>query len=378
MENPILYSRQPSLQTTVTGLLSFAIIGASQAMYGPALPGFTESFNLQPGAAGLIVSAHSAGAILGVLSSVPLARLAIARYRVGASFAFLLLGALLIGVELSWPLALLGGLTLGIGFGTLALGINSLYAVGYGRRSPAMVNLLNAIFGIGGMLSPLLFLVDFAHSGMPYFILAGVTAVLLPLALLMDDRLPTMGVDAPRLAKRRGTLLAFMVLLGLGVGVEASTVGYAATYLISVGVSADGATTATSFFFLLFMLGRLAIIPISLRVKSHQIVLGSLLLTTILLAVANVAFMAPFVVVLSGAAIAIYFPNCFNWLNEVFGAANDTAYMMGGALVGGMLVPAVVAQIILLAGEMAIMGVIACVSLLALGMALFIKVRLAE
>jgi hypothetical protein len=169
-----------------------------------------------------------------------------------------------------------------------------------------------------------------------------------------------------------------MVLLGLGVGVEASTVGYAATYLISVGVSADGATTATSFFFLLFMLGRLAIIPISLRVKSYQIVLGSLLLTTLLLVATNVTLIAPVVVVLLGAAIAVYFPNCFNWLNEVFGAANDTAYMMAGALAGGTLIPAIVAQIIPLVGETAIMGIIACVSLLALVTAVLIKVRLAE
>lgn len=373
-----MYSRRLSPQTTATGLLSFAVIGASQAMYGPALPGFTEAFNLQPGAAGMIVSAHSAGAVIGVLSTVPLARLAVARYRVGVSFAFLLAGALLIGAEMSWPLVLLGGWVLGIGFGTLALGINSLYAVGYGRRSPAMVNLLNAIFGIGGMLSPLLFLVDFAHSGTPFYIFAGVTAVLLPLAFMMDDRLPVVSVDAPRPGKRRGILLAFMVLLGLGVGVEASTVGYAATYLISVGVSADGATTATSFFFLLFMLGRLAIIPVSMRVKSNQIVLGSLLFTTLLLAVANIGLIAPVVVVLLGASIAIYFPNCFNWLNEVFGAANDTAYMMAGALVGGMLIPAIVAQIIPLVGEMAIMGIIAGVSLLALVMAALIKVRLAE
>ena len=251
-------------------------------------------------------------------------------------------------------------------------------AVGYGRRSPAMVNFLNAIFGIGAMLSPLLFLVDFARRGTPFFIFAGVTAVLLPLALMMDDRLPAVAVDAPRPRKRRGALLAFMVLLGLGVGVESSTVGYAATYLISIGVSADGATTATSFFFLLFMLGRLAIISISLRVKSYQIVLGSLLLTTLLLVATNVALIAPVVVVLLGAAIAIYFPNCFNWLNEVFGAANDTAYMMAGALAGGTLIPAIVAQIIPLVGETAIMGIIACVSLLALVTAVLIKVRLAE
>lgn len=376
MENSVLTSRRLSPLTTATGLLSFAVIGASQALYGPALPHFTERFALQPGAAGLIVSAHSAGAIIGVLSGVPLARLPIARWRVGLSFALMLVGALCIGAEASWGVSLLGGFVIGIGFGALALGINSLYAVGYGRRSPAMVNLLNAIFGIGAMLSPLLFLVDFARGGTPFFVLAGFTAVLVPLGLKMDDRLPQPDPNLPRLGQRRGIFLAFMVLLGLGVGVESSTVGYAATYLIAVGVSVDGATTATSFFFLLFMLGRLAIIPISLHVKPYQIVLGSLLLTTLLLLIANVVAIAPFVVVLLGAAIGIYFPNCFNWLNEVFGAANGTAYLMAGALTGGTLIPAIVAQIIPLVGEQAIMGIVAGVSLLALVLGVAVKVRL--
>jgi len=282
----------------------------------------------------------------------------------------------LVGAEVSWSLCLLGGLIIGIGFGTLALGINSLYAVGYGRRSPAMVNFLNAIFGIGAMLSPLLFLIEFDHRGTPFYILAGFAAVLVPLGLMMDDRLPPVDINVSRQRKQRGTLLAFMVLLGLGVGVESSTVGYTATFLISIGVSAAGATTATSLFFLLFLLGRLVVIPVSLRVKPYQIVLGSLLFTTLLLVVANVAAIAPVVIVLLGATIAIYFPNCFNWLNQVFGAANDTAYMMAGALVGGMLIPAIVAQIIPFVGETAIMGIIACVSLLALVMGILIKVRL--
>lgn len=348
-------------------------------MYGPALPGFTEMFELQPGAAGLIVSAHSAGAIIGILSGVPLARLPIARWRVGISFALMLAGALCIGAEISWGLSLAGGLVIGIGFGALALGINSLYAVGFGRRSPAMVNLLNAIFGIGAMLSPLLFLVDFARGGMPFLVLAGITAVLLPLGFKMDDRLPQADPNAPRPGKRRAAFLAFIVLLALGVGVEAATVGYAATYLVSIGTSLDGATTATSLFFLLFMLGRLAVVPISLRVKSPQIVMGSLLLTTLLLLAANVVLIAPAVIVLLGAAIGIYFPNCFNWFNEVFASSSDgAAYLMASGLTGGTLIPAMVAQLVPLVGEQAIMGIVAGFSFLALVIGLLVKARLAS
>jgi hypothetical protein len=153
-------------------------------------------------------------------------------------------------------------------------------------------------------------------------------------------------------------------------------VGYAATYLIATGVSANTATTATSLFFLLFTLGRLGIIPISLRVRSVQIVFGSLLLTTVLLLAANVAGIAPVVVVLLGAPIAVYFPNCFNWANERLGAGGDTPFMMSGSLLGGTVGPIIVAQIVPLVGERAIMGIIGSISVLALLLALWIKGRL--
>lgn len=377
MENSVLNMRRLSPLATATGLLSFVLVGASQAMYGPALPGFTEAFNLPPGAAGLMVSVHSAGAVLGVLSAVPLANLAVARWRVGVSFALLGLGALLVGTGLSWALTLAGGLVIGLAFGALVGSINGLYAVGYGRRSPAMVNLLNAVFGVGAILSPLLFLLDFARWSTPFFILAGFAAVLVPLGLLMDDRLPVMRGADGRPHRKRSALLAFMLLLGLGVAVEASTVGYAVTYLIAVGVSANTATKATSLFFLMFTLGRLGIIPISLRVKPVQIVFGSLLLTVILLLVANVANLAPVAVVLLGAPIAVYFPNCFNWANERLGAGGDTPYMMAGALLGGTLGPAVVAQIVPWVGEQAITGVVGGIGMLALLMAVWIKMRMA-
>ncbi len=378
MENSVLTMRRLSPLATATGLLSFVLVGASQAMYGPALPGFTQAFHLPPGAAGLLVSVHSAGAILGVLSAVPLARLAVARWRVGVSFALLGLGALLIGTGLSWGLTLLGGLVIGMAFGALVGSINGLYAVGYGRRSPAMVNLLNAVFGVGAILSPLLFLLDFDQQSTPFFILAGFAAVLVPLGLLMDDRLPVVKVADGRPRRKRTVLLAFMALLGLGVAVEASTIGYAATYLIATGVSANTATTATSLFFLMFTLGRLVIIPISLRIRSVQIVFGSLLLTAVLLLAANVVSIAPVIVVLLGAPIAVYFPNCFNWANERLGAGGgDTPFMMSGSLLGGTVGPIIVAQIVPLVGERAIMGIIGAISVLALLMALWIKGRLA-
>ncbi|MBK8902119.1 MAG: MFS transporter [Anaerolineaceae bacterium] len=376
MEESALPMRQLSSLATVTGLLSFVLIGGAQALYGPSLPVFTENFGLPAGAAGLLVSVHNAGVLLGVASAIPLANRSLARWRVGLACALLAVGALLIGFGLSWLLTLAGGLIIGLAYGALTIGLNSLYAVGYGRRSPGMVNLLNAIFGVGAILSPLLFLLDFANSRMPFFVLAGFGAALVPLGLMMDDRLPTRATEL-RPRQNRGILLAFIALLGFGVGVEVSTIGYAATYLLAVGVSADGAAAATSLFFLMFTASRLAVIPLSLRLRPYQIVLGSLGLTTLLLAVANLPPLATVAVVLLGASLGTVFPNCFNWLNQAFGATSGTVYILAGSLVGGMVVPAVVAQIIPLAGESSIMLTLAGISVLTLLMGILIKVRLA-
>lgn len=375
MTNSALPTQRLSPLPTITGLLSFILIGAAQALYGPSLPVFTEAFDLSAGAAGMIVSVHSAGAVIGVGSAIPLSRLPIARWRVAGAFILLTLGALLIATGLSWIFTLIGGLIVGTAYGALTIGINSLFAVGYGRRSPAMVNLLNAIFGVGAILSPLLFLLNFSNPRTPFFILAVFGTLLVPLGFIMDDRVPTVASkQQPR--RNWGALLAFIVLLGLGVGIEASTVGYAATYLISVGVSASGAATATSLFFLLFTLSRLAAIPLSLRARPYQIVLGSLGLTTFFLVATNSTQVAPAAVVLLGASLAVFFPNCFNWLNNIFGATNGTAFILAGALVGGMIIPALIAQLIPIVGETSIMSIIAVVNVVALMVGLIIKTRL--
>lgn len=76
-------------RAATAGLFSFALIGAAQASYGPALPGFKETFALSDGAAEVILSVHSAGALLGVLSALPRAGHRVARWRAGGAVILL-------------------------------------------------------------------------------------------------------------------------------------------------------------------------------------------------------------------------------------------------------------------------------------------------
>ena len=93
----------------VTGLFSFLLIGGSLGLYGPALPGFTTRFGLEPGTAGIAISVHNVGAVLGILSAIPIAHFpSLARRRVGMSLLFLTVGGLLAGISPYWSLTLGG------------------------------------------------------------------------------------------------------------------------------------------------------------------------------------------------------------------------------------------------------------------------------
>jgi hypothetical protein len=347
--------RSVSIRVAITGLLSFVLMGAGAALYGPTLPYFTESFELQSGTAGLVLSTHGAGAILGVLSALVIAGRSIARWRPAISMAALGLGTLLVGTAPTWLLTLVGVLFIGIGYGALTVGVNSLFAVGFGRRSPAMVNLLNGVFGIGSISGPLIILLNPDNPRFPFLILASVSVLLLPLGLMMDDRVPTVPTGNKK-NQHYALLAAFVLLLALGAGLEASTAGYAATYLVATGVTASGAATITALFFVAFTVSRLVATPLSLRFKPAELTLGGLGLAAILLLASHYDKLAPISIILSGAAIALIFPNCFNWLSSVFSTSSGAVLVLAGALAGGMVIPAVIAQVVASLGELSIMS----------------------
>ena len=368
------HPRHLSLQTTLTGLFSFTLMGGAQALYGPSLAGFTTAFALSRGSAGLIVSAHMAGALLGVLSAIPLERHPLARWRVGIAVSLLTLGALLAGLAYSWALTLVGAFTIGLAYGALTIGINSLFAVGYGERSPAMVNLVNAIFGIGAMLSPLLIVLFVERPQASFMVLAAVSACLIPFAFMMDDRLTN--TTQPTEARSNPLLIAFIGFLALGVGVEVSTIGYAATYLIFTGLSLTDAATVTSLFFVAYTVSRLVAVPLSLKVSAAQLMMASLVLTVLLLLLAMVPPFAPVSIALLGASLALFFPNSFTWLSRELGVSGKgTVFVVAGALIGGTVVPAVLARIIASFGEGYIVMSLLSVTVVTLVLGVFLLAR---
>lgn len=149
---PRLFSR-PAVVASCAG---FVLIGALQALYGPALPALRQEHGLSPSMAGLGLSAHFVGGVAGVLLFDAVHGRIGSRRLLTVSYALMAVGGGAFALAPDWPFALGAALLTGLGFGGIDYGLNQLFAVGFGDRGAAMLNVLNAHFGIGAVAGPAL------------------------------------------------------------------------------------------------------------------------------------------------------------------------------------------------------------------------------
>src|SRR5580700_4367272 len=170
--------------------------------------------------AGLIVTANFMGEVIGLLSM----GLTHARWRLGRRLAF---GTTLFGVGLlaaaaasNWPLLLLGVFALGIGAGGLVVLINLYFATRFGRRSPAMLSLVNTAYGTGTFIGPALVALTGGYSIVFGGVGVGVLACVLLRARAEEEVVAS--ESAPPMLTRRtlSRVLAFGWLLLVCEGLE--------------------------------------------------------------------------------------------------------------------------------------------------------------
>ncbi|GAA2966359.1 MFS transporter [Streptomyces enissocaesilis] len=341
-----------SSAAVVASCVGFVLIGALQALYGPAIPAFREEFGLSPSAAGLGLSAHFIGGVAGVLLFDRFFGKVGNRQILGASYLLMAVGAAGFALAPNWPLALAMALLAGLGFGGIDYGLNQLFATGFGHRSTAMLNVLNAHFGIGAILGPAL-VGAVGAAGYPA-IFVGFALANLPLLLCLRgvrNRTPQPGgsaaadtADRQVLGRSLGSVLAmFVTLYVLHVGIEAGVGGWEPTHLETVGYGAGIAATATSVYWLMMTVGRFLVAPIALRFSAQSIITVSCAGMTVCLLLATVPELAPYAYAGVGLFIAPIFPTGLPWLNEAAprarraGALVIAASMVGGVVAGPAL-----------------------------------------
>jgi predicted MFS family arabinose efflux permease len=128
---------------SVAGILTFALLGAIQALYGPLLPGLRRTFALDTATVGLVFTAHGLGALSGILIPSLLRQPILSRHWLGTASALLVLGATGLAFAPTWLAVLAGAFVMALGFGIHVVRLNSLFVASFGTRGMTMLQLIN-------------------------------------------------------------------------------------------------------------------------------------------------------------------------------------------------------------------------------------------
>ena len=310
------------------------------ATYGPSLPGIETRFGVADSVAGLIVTAQFLGGCLGIAAfGLTHARWTVAQ-RFSVATPLFGLGIVAASAAPVFPLLLLAVLVSGCGAGGIVVLINFSFATNYGRRSPAMLGLVNAFYGAGSFVGPAL--VGVAAGYAP--VLAGGGAIgllcLVPLRRTPDGPAPALEAQVAGGAARR-LILAFAVLLFLYTGVETGVATWEATDLVGAGWSVQGAAIATSAYWGAFTIARFLGSPLSLRVAPERILVPLLLVAILVLLAIRAHVIPPSGLIAVGLCAGPVFPVVVSWLARVVpNAPSAVTYAILGAILGSAVLPA--------------------------------------
>ena len=310
----------------VAACAGFVLLGALQAYFGPAIPALRARFGLAPSGAGLALSMFYGGAVAGVLVGGYVHPRVSNRRLLITSFLVMAAGALGFALSANWWCALAAAFVSGCGAGGMDYGLNQLFSVGFGRRSPAMLSILNAHYGVGAIAGPLAISVLGARHYAYAF--AGTAALLVVASWFFRSvrDAPDPGREPHLEPARSGgrtqqkmiiwIVVGFLALYAIQVAVETGVGAWEPTLLQSFGHSARYAADATSGYWLMLTVGRFLVAPITLRWSEPTIVLVSCFGTTVCLGLATSPALAPYALAGAGLFNAPVFPAALPWLNR--------------------------------------------------------------
>ena len=366
------------------GVLTFALLGAIQSLYGPLLPGLQRSFGVDTGTAGLVFAAHGLGALAGILVPSLVRSAALTGRWLSLATGLLVLGAAGIAAAPTWSAMLAGAFVLAFGFGIHVVRLNSLFVAGFGRRGMAMSLLINAAFSVGAILGPIVVALSGEPSRRLFAGVAALAALLVPVNVAADRK----GRAAPSAAlgnesksgeraaahvRARTVLFAFAALMCLTSGVENCIGGWIATLALANGYAFENAANLTAVFFGSIFAGRLLAAGVGHRFKPAILVMAAIGCVASLLVAASVVH-SSVALALTGFAIAPIFSATLVWLGgELPTSAHANALVIAGALLGAACFPPLVGRIIGELGAAAAPPAILCIALAALAVAAGIR-----
>jgi fucose permease len=335
---------------------AFIITGVSVNLLGATLGSLSARYDFPLADAGIFTALQAIGSTSSVLFFGWLLDRRDPRWVLCGGAVLFGGGVLLMGFAPTLPLALVGVLLLGVGFGGMLAGPNYLIAKLYGERGASALNALNVFYSLGAMLSAQL--VAFALRGGNYSIAYGVAGALL-LALFIPFttiRVPHERVQhdeqkAPVRVNYLG-LIPFILLFFTYIGTEVGFGAWIFTQLSTTGGAVvETAALATSLFWAGQMFGRIAGSIILRRLADETMLPLTILViglgTALLLAFQtniNVSILAAFIV---GFGCGPVFPTTLGIVRKAYPTAHGTAsgILIGLGNVGAIVLPWLQGQI---------------------------------
>ncbi|PWJ12516.1 MFS transporter [Jannaschia seohaensis] len=329
----------PSARALVIhSFVAFALVGAAQALYGPSVPALARLHDILPSQAGAIVWAHAAGGFAGLLLNMVWAGVTARR-----TLAVVALGAGVMALAPSWAAMLAGAVLVGAGSALASAVFNRRFLEELGDSGPRMLGLLNALFGVGAVVGPLIFVAAGGGIAPAY----GAVAVLaLILSALAPGGVPA---GAPAARPRLGAVLrrpGLLALGGLGVGVELTLAGLGPAALVERGMSETRAALWAAVFFGVFLAARVALWWLADRIAPLRLLAASFALVALACGAAALGVQGP-AYALSGGAVALLFPAYFVAATRRLGGGERMAALIVAAgYLGATVVPGVMSLLL--------------------------------
>jgi MFS transporter, FHS family, glucose/mannose:H+ symporter len=352
----------------LAGMVSFVLMGAGQALYGPALPVFAREFGISTAQAGLLVSAHWVGSVIGVGAMY----LRGDRVTPRMALAAMGLGAALVGAGIGWVPTLAGALGLGLGYGASTVIYNRRFLIIFADRGPSMLALLNAIFGIGAIGAPLVFVAIGSDPVVAYLSLAVLCAVTFALAG------PVAPIAQVPGATGRFGLRPVILTFGLvAIATEACLIGLGPTALIAQGQTEARAAELLSMFFVVFLLSRLVLVAFANRI--HPFTLYMLAVAGASVCATGAALTAhPVWFIAIGGCTGLFFPGYYMSGTRQMGEdPRVSPTLIAAGMAGGIAGPVAMANVMAVTGDEAFFAVVAAVTGMAALAALILRSNMA-
>lgn len=335
----------------VAGVLTFVMMGAGQALIGPALPVYGRVFSLTEPAVGALVSVLWVGCIIGV------GFMYFWGARIGPRhvLAIMALGSAVMAASPGWWAVVGGAAVFGAGYGMATAVFNPRVLRAFGRHGPSMLSLLNATFGIGAIAAPLVFVWLGSSTAWAFGLAAIVTSAIWLIAGAAGRVAPV--PEGPVKAFRpHWGILAFGTI---AIGVEASLAGLGPTALIRAGVEETTAAQLLSAFFVVFLLSRVALVFVAHRVEPF--LLYSLAIASAAVFALGAVLLSPAVFfVAMGASTGVFFPGYYVSASGKMGEdVRVPPTIVAAGLAGAIGMPAILAPLVANMGERGFFQIVA-------------------